>query len=417
MEQRLKILIVTHNNLFPVDSGGAMATMSYVDELRKYHEVSVLITNPFVPSTENLVTLKEKWPNVKLYCGNPSDQKRFAFRALAKNILTRLGILKPLVFTNEENAQFKYEPLPQGDIELVNKALSENDFDIIEVNFVEKFPLIFNLPKESLKVAVNHEPRFRRTMVQTQNNLLDEKYGAYLKKYQFKFENDLMNLFDAVVCLNPTDQTLISESIEKPVFLAPVSAAWEDFDEIKEENTAIENILFLGGGLHDPNRDALDWFLNNVAKQLYKRLGKKIQVVGEWPLASQKTLKSPYAQFLGFVEDLDVFAKNSVMVVPIRIGGGIRTKIQWAMSKGIPVVSTTFGCEGIPCKNGEHFLLANTAEDFIKSIQILLENTELRTKLRKSANKLAREHYSPKKVVEVRTKIYHQLVSEKLVLE
>ncbi|MFT6881108.1 MAG: glycosyltransferase involved in cell wall biosynthesis, partial [Arcticibacterium sp.] len=139
--------------------------------------------------------------------------------------------------------------------------------------------------------------------------------------------------------------------------------------------------------------------------------------VGEWPLASQKILKSPYAQFLGFVEDLDVFAKNSIMVVPIRIGGGIRTKIQWAMSKGIPVVSTTFGCEGIPCKDGEHFLLANTAEDFIKSIQILLENTKLRTKLRKSANELAREHYSPRKVVEVRTKIYYQLVSEKLVLE
>ncbi|MGK0139410.1 MAG: glycosyltransferase involved in cell wall biosynthesis, partial [Algoriphagus sp.] len=314
-------------------------------------------------------------------------------------------------------AQYKYEPISQGDIELVNKALAENDFDVIEVNFVEKFPLIFNLTKESHKIAVNHEPRFRRTMVQTQNNLLDEKYGAYLKKYQFKFENDLMNLFDAVVCLNPTDQKLISESIEKPVFLAPISAAWEDFDEIKEENIAIENILFLGGGLHDPNRDALNWFLDNVAKQLYKRLGKKVQVVGEWPLASQKILKSPYAQFLGFVEDLDVFAKNSIMVVPIRIGGGIRTKIQWAMSKGIPVVSTTFGCEGIPCKDGEHFLLANTAEDFIKSIQILLENTKLRTKLRKSANELAREHYSPKKVVEVRTKIYYQLVSEKLVLE
>ncbi|MGK0137141.1 MAG: hypothetical protein ACI9DJ_000585, partial [Algoriphagus sp.] len=157
MEQRLKILIVTHNNLFPVDSGGAMATMSYVDELRKSHDVSVLITNPFVPSTENLVTLKEKWPNVKLYCGNTSDQKRFPFRDLAKNVLTRLGILKPLVFTNEENAQYKYEPISQGDIELVNKALAENDFDVIEVNFVEKFPLIFNLPKESLKIAGNHE--------------------------------------------------------------------------------------------------------------------------------------------------------------------------------------------------------------------------------------------------------------------
>ncbi len=400
-----------------MDSGGAMATMSYVDELRKSHDVSVLITNPFVPSLENLVILKERWPNVQLYCGNPSEQKKFALRDFVKNILTRLGILRPLVFSNEENAQFKYEPLPQGDIELVDKALKENDFDIIEVNFVEKFPLIFNLPKDAIKVAVNHEPRFRRTMVQTQNKLLDVTYGSYLKKYQFKFENDLMNLFDAVVCLNPTDQKLVSQSIEKPVFLAPISAAWEDFEAIEEEGQAIENILFLGGGLHDPNRDALEWFLNNVAKQLFKRLGKKVQVVGEWPLASQKVLKSPYADFLGFVEDLNIFAKNSIMIVPIRIGGGIRTKIQWAMSKGIPVVSTTFGCEGIPCKDGEHLILANSPKDFVEGIQSLMENIELRTKLRIAANELAREHYSPKKVVDVRSKIYHQLVSEKLVLE
>ena len=39
--------------------------------------------------------------------------------------------------------------------------------------------------------------------------------------------------------------------------------------------------------------------------------------------------------------------KSKVFVVPLRSGSGMRVKILNAMATGVPVVSTSVGCEGI----------------------------------------------------------------------
>ena len=48
--------------------------------------------------------------------------------------------------------------------------------------------------------------------------------------------------------------------------------------------------------------------------------------------------------------------------MPLRVGGGTRLKIYEAMAMGVPVVSTTIGAEGLPLRNGEHLLIADTPD-------------------------------------------------------
>ena len=42
---------------------------------------------------------------------------------------------------------------------------------------------------------------------------------------------------------------------------------------------------------------------------------------------------------------------NTIMIVPITIGSGIRMKILEAISNGVPVVSTSIGAQGLPLED------------------------------------------------------------------
>jgi glycosyltransferase involved in cell wall biosynthesis len=65
-------------------------------------------------------------------------------------------------------------------------------------------------------------------------------------------------------------------------------------------------------------------------------------------------------RFLGFVDDLDaVYVQASVVICPILVGGGTRIKLIEAGMRGLPIVSTTVGAEGLGMVDGRHALLCD----------------------------------------------------------
>ena len=65
-------------------------------------------------------------------------------------------------------------------------------------------------------------------------------------------------------------------------------------------------------------------------------------------------------------------ARGSVVVVPIRYGGGTRVKILESFAHRVPVVSTTLGAEGLDVEDGVHVLLADDPDEFAAAIVRLL---------------------------------------------
>ena len=136
--------------------------------------------------------------------------------------------------------------------------------------------------------------------------------------------------------------------------LIPVRAitayGYERFPEVNYHMEQREGILFVGGFGHDPNLDAVMWFLDKIYPEVYKRTNASFIIVGsKAPIALTK-LKTKGVVVRGYVseEELEkLYNGVRLVVVPLRYGAGIKGKVVEAMYYGTPLVTTSIGAEGI----------------------------------------------------------------------
>ena len=94
------------------------------------------------------------------------------------------------------------------------------------------------------------------------------------------------------------------------------------------------------------------------------------------------------------------------MVVPLFSGSGMRVKIIEGMALGKVIVTTSLGAEGIDVKHKKDILIADSADDFEKEIEILLENKSFFTKIGENAKTFIVKNMDNKKISAELTEFY-----------
>jgi glycosyltransferase involved in cell wall biosynthesis len=98
-------------------------------------------------------------------------------------------------------------------------------------------------------------------------------------------------------------------------------------------------------------------------------------------------------QVTGTVPSVTEYLRDAtVVVVPLRIGGGTRLKIFEAMATGRAVVSTSIGAEGLAVEGGRDLILADDAEAFAQAVVRLLGDATLRRQYEQAAARLATQY-------------------------
>jgi glycosyltransferase involved in cell wall biosynthesis len=143
-------------------------------------------------------------------------------------------------------------------------------------------------------------------------------------------------------------------------------------------------VVFSGNLEYHPNIEAVRHFRAEIWPQLRARWPELVwRLIGKNPHAVRKyTAGDPRIEVTGPVSDAVVeLARAEVAVVPILAGSGTRFKILEAWAAGTPVVSTSMGAEGLPGRNGDDLLLADTPAKFHEAVTALLANPSLRRRL------------------------------------
>ena len=138
-------------------------------------------------------------------------------------------------------------------------------------------------------------------------------------------------------------------------------------------------LVFVGSLNYPPNAEAVRWWLREIGPLLPADL-PVLTVVGR---AAQAVLGTPPG--LDVVSDppevTPYLEQASVVVLPLRAGGGSRLKLIEAMALGRPVVSTTKGAEGFPVRNDRELLLADGPREIAEAVTRVYRDPALAQRL------------------------------------
>lgn len=121
------------------------------------------------------------------------------------------------------------------------------------------------------------------------------------------------------------------------------------------------------------NEDGLVWFLREVLPVLRARQpDATLTVVGREAGARVRAAAADAGdavRLAGYVPDLDELLSSAVALVnPLRFGSGIKLKVLEALARGLPVVSTAVGADGIASGPGTGVLVADSPADFAATL-------------------------------------------------
>ena len=144
-----------------------------------------------------------------------------------------------------------------------------------------------------------------------------------------------------------------------------------------------KDIAFVGGYLHPPNIDAIDYFVKEVWHLIESKLpGVKFKIVGSNMPESFSQYASPSVELVGFVEDLgDVFDNVRLSIAPLRFGAGIKGKVVSSLSYGLPCVASSVATEGMNLTDGENILQSDDPQIFADLVYKAYTDKTLWTKL------------------------------------
>jgi polysaccharide biosynthesis protein PslH len=160
-------------------------------------------------------------------------------------------------------------------------------------------------------------------------------------------------------------------------------------------------LVFNGSLTYGENYRAMQYFLQEVYPEIRRKDGGvRLRITGSLEGVDLGGLAlSESVELTGYLEDVrPAVAGATVAVAPILGGGGTRIKILEAMALGTPVVATAKGAEGLDVVHGTHLLLADAPADFARQVKRLLQDGELRRRVRLEARRLVERRYDWSKI-------------------
>lgn len=217
----------------------------------------------------------------------------------------------------------------------------------------------------------------------------------YLKLWSY--ERRILPLFDlALVCSRADQHQVAARRRPHRAPAIEVVCNGADIDGPQGSDGDSRTLLFFGALNYQPNEDAALHFAS-VIFPLVKRFvaDARFVIAGKAPSNLLYALHNGRDVVVsGYVNDKrTLFASATVIVVPIRLGGGTRIKILEAMAAGKPVVSTTVGCEGIEVTPSVDILVADSPQEFADACIELLRSEAKGRSIGEAGRRLVAQKY------------------------
>lgn len=214
-----------------------------------------------------------------------------------------------------------------------------------------------------------------------------------------RFEDEVARHADGQIAVSPEEEEAfrVDRGMSNVLGWVPTGVDC-DYFQPPSVKPAPATMAFLGSMDWHANVDAVCHFVAECYPLIKKQEpDARLILVGRNPTAAVRALaeQDPSIEVTGTIEDVrPSLARASMMILPLRVGGGTRIKVFEGMAAGLTVVSSAIGVEGLPVVNGEHALVADEPEAFAAAVVGLIRNPAERHRIAANARKWVAAEFS-----------------------
>lgn len=157
-----------------------------------------------------------------------------------------------------------------------------------------------------------------------------------------------------------------------------------------------DTLIFCANLAYSPNEDAVLYLTHSIWPILRaRRPNLRLEIVGSRPSLRVEQLDGrDNIRVTASVPDVRPYVRRAwVALCPVRVQAGTQNKILEAMALGVPVVATRACCAGLAVEPGRHILIADTPEEFVSAIELLLDDDALRSTLARAGRMYVEENH------------------------
>lgn len=364
---------------YPLHGGGALRTASLLNYLAQHHDVDLIVFR-HRPNQDPARALPPGLVRSVQVIDLPQNGTNPIAR-IVRNVHRLARGVPPLVdrfrgFSRFINQDAQYE------IAVIEHFWCAEYYDVLSAISKRIVLNLHNIESVWHDTCAAVEP-FPRSIVHRQ-------FAAQSRE----LEKNWLHRFDTILIPSHNDaQRLRARYPDLNLVVYPNAVPLVPVPDRKQEDV----IAFSGNLEYQPNRTAVQFFARKVWPELSRRFPQlRWRLIGMNPQFIQGDIENlPRVEVTGSVADsVRELAAAKVVVAPVLSGSGTRLKIIEAWAAARPVVSTALGAEGISCRNKHNILLAESPEEFINSIDRLLNSEELRREVGDAGRYLYEQEFS-----------------------
>lgn len=388
----MRILWVKADKLLPVQNGGNIRTYHVLRHLSERHQLTFYSYYDGAPDPAYEQELQRQLPGAIAVC---TGKRELSGAARGLDYAAHLSAHPPYAVSRFADANIQKR---------LQSWFGERRFDVAVCDFLDaavNFPGCLNIPSVLFQHNVESEI-WRRHADTTGNPVKKMLYRMEFRK-MLRYERAAVCKFQHVIAVSENDRALMTKWVDPDrVTVVPTGvdlAQYHPDSTTPDPNPAEPLITFVGAMDWEPNVDGVEYFCSEVWPAIKAEIPRAhFRIVGRNPdrrvqkWASESNSVQVTGRVPSVVEHLHA---SSVVIVPLRIGGGTRLKIYEAMATAKAVVSTTIGAEGLDVHHGHDIMLADDSRSFAQAVIMLLRDNALRRRYELAAAETAIRHDWP----------------------
>lgn len=356
-----KILLVLSHNMLQSPSGLNVYILQIIEILKSLgYEIDQFGYDNFHPEV-SFANFEEKNKECQVI-------NRLYLYDFENDVFHNNKLLKKMSrLTRMIKGQFVQSWVTPGARRFFAQVVERENYDTIIVFYDYLAPLLDKLTVKARKIYFMVDSVFMQQYAATRPSLRRMITAGKLLDGDLQ----LAKRFDHIICVSKDEQLFYQRMLERNVDFIP-----HLIQRAPKKVTVPIQLrkwdAFFVGFANALNEEGIRWFLDEVQPHLDKNL--RILLAG----SATKCVDRQYdnVEVISYIEDLDgTYEDVKVVLCPMIHGTGIKIKVVEALARGLPVVCTDRGVDGLPDKTMSGCLVTQDSREFAQYVNRLCSDS------------------------------------------